>query len=272
MSPDRSRRSRSRRAWIAVGVALAVHVALLGAMGLVRPRFAGRAKDLPADLQLQLLPQSLPKGSEPVTAGARQRRREALAASPLAQLINPSPAPADDAEAPAQPAPGAATGAGASSGPEGAGPDCDPEDLPLLTAEEKARCRNQIEVARARRVRALDEAGLADRVASLRNLPRVDGLPLNKRAYYDAVQSAKATRDSFAVWDRMRQGGRSKADLTETKIVKPDIHDVVTCTTKFGVNKGKPAGSRYGSKLGPFDCPLAPAPSFLTEEARVAPP
>ena len=165
---------------------------------------------------------------------------------------------------PAVIATGEATGAGLA--------DCAPEDLPLLTLEEKTRCRNQIEVAGARRARALDDAGRADRVAAMRQLPKVDAIPANKRAYYDAVQAAKATRDSFAVWDRMRTSGKSIADLTDTKIVKPDIHDVINCTMKFGVNKGKPAGSRYGLKLGPFDCPMAPAPSFLTEEAKVAPP
>jgi hypothetical protein len=156
----------------------------------------------------------------------------------------------------------------------GEAPGCDPEDLLLLTEPEKARCRNQIDVARARRAAAVSDAGRAARMAAMRQAAPVDGIAPEKRAYYDAVQAAKAARNDFSAWERMRAHGKSIEDLRTAgdRIVKPDIHDVVTCKTTFGANRGRPPGPRYGLRLGPFSCPLAPPPGALTEEAQIAPP
>ena len=247
--PDR------RRAYAAVLAALGVHAVLLSSMALVGSKAVSPPADTTPDLQVELAPPLVSTRVAPATQTSARLR------------ASTSPSSLSEPALPILPPPGIAPPSALS---QAAG--CDLEDLVLLTDQEKARCRNQLEAAQGRRAVAADDAGRAARVAAMRQAPRVDGIAPEKRGYYDAVQAAKAARNDFSIWDRMRQQGKSIADATSDDIVKPDIHDVVKCTMTFGANKGKPAGSRYGVRLGAFDCPLAPPVGAFTEEARIAPP
>ena len=276
MSPGRTRRSTTQRTWIAVAAALTVHVVLLGVMGLVRPQFEARGSDDRQAVELQILP---PLGSGLRTLGATPRlARLAVPSlappnSPLAGLGAPSavvrgppvPSPAQtpaQVQAQAEAAAQAQTQAAAGSYPNffnGEEPGCGTEDVALLTDAEKVRCRSQIELARARRAQAAADADRAARMAAMRLLPKVDGLPPQKRAAYDAVAAAQAAvREDFrqpALAEIMKRRGLEGIGKSV------DANVSARCTMAFG------AGARPV-----VHCPLAPPTGFLTEEARTSPP
>jgi hypothetical protein len=107
--------------------------------------------------------------------------------------------------------------------------DCEPEDLPLLTDAEKVLCRNQIDADKARRAARTADERLAKQIASLKDVPHIDRIPPEKRAYYDAVVAA----------------------------YKSEGHGPgITCG-------GKPP---HSLQIGPLPCFITPPHGFLTEE------
>jgi hypothetical protein len=261
VNPDWTRQTRRRRAAVAAVLALVVHAALLSSMGLVRPRLAARlrAEDGgPApELQLQLLPESAPKGSEPVTAQARQARRAALAASPVASLVSPAPTATEIVPPAAGPAEGAGTGPDAATA-RPAGLPCAPEDLILLSPAEREKCHDQIDIARTRAAQAMEAAERAERLAAMRRAPRVDSIPADKRAGFDAAAAAQA-----AVREDFRQAALADV-LANRRTLGPkgqnlDVNLSVHCAVPLG-------GGRAVVR-----CPYNPS-SPPAGQARAAPP
>jgi hypothetical protein len=69
--------------------------------------------------------------------------------------------------------------------------DCAPEDLPLLTDAEKARCRNQIDADKGRRLaRGADERA-ARQVAEADRGQKTFRADADREAYYDALVMAQ---------------------------------------------------------------------------------
>jgi hypothetical protein len=233
---------------------------VLIALGRVTPGLEVPAPDDRPALQLQLLRPSPANGPRGVLT-LRQAQPKAVPAAPVETRVQVQAQANAKAAAPDHP-----------GFFEGAQPGCGLEDIALLTADERVRCRNQIEAARARRTTALDDAGRADRIAAMRRLPKVDGISPEKRAYYDAVEAATASKSDFHIWDRMQQGGNTKESLADFKIVKPDIHDVVTCSMKFGPTRASRPARVMGRNWGPSPARCPPPTGFLTEEARISPP
>jgi hypothetical protein len=127
-----------------------------------------------------------------------------------------------------------------------AGPaDCEPEDLALLNDAEKARCRSQIDADQGRRLAREAEARRARQFAETKIVPRIDNIPAQKRAYYDAVAQA---------YDQQAHGppmaGRTPGGAC-------------------GLG-GKAKGGPGSLSIGP--CTFWLGQGFLTEESGVPPP
>ena len=138
--------------------------------------------------------------------------------------------------APAPPAPAASASSAVASGQ----PDCEVEDLPLLTEAERVLCRNQIDADHARRA-ARDTEHRAKEVAQAMATRRIDHIPAEKRAYYDAVAQA---------YDQQSHG--------------PPM---------AGRNPGFACGGKqpHSLRLGPLPCFITPPQGFLTEESGLDP-
>jgi hypothetical protein len=222
MSP---RRTGRRRGLVpAAALAILAHLLALLALGWRVPR----APPLPpADalppVELQLLrPEPNRPAISPPAGGSSRPRPTAARANPETTL------PAAPNAAPPSPR--------VAEGP----PDCEPEDLPLLTAAEKARCRNQIDADNARRLARSTDASAARQVAQAQRGPQTYRMGADKQAYYAAVAEA---------YDQQNHGppmaGRH-----------PEVH----CS---GI---KPANSL---KIGPLPCYVTPPQGFLTEESAI---
>jgi hypothetical protein len=70
--------------------------------------------------------------------------------------------------------------------------DCAPEDLPLLTDAEKARCRNQIDADKARRLAQGAGERAANEVAKAKGGPQTYRMDADKEAEYEAVAQPHA--------------------------------------------------------------------------------
>ena len=231
-------------------------------MGLVRPQFEAIGRDDRRSVELQLLP---PLEAGPSTGGAAPRlarpstAQPAPADNPLAGL---GAAPAVVVAAPPVPSPSPSPAASGFPGFfEGGEPGCGLEDIALLTAEERVRCRNQIDAARARRATAAADAERAGRLEAMRRQPHLDGIAPERRAYFDAVAAAtRATQEDF------RQTALAEV-LARRQTFGPkgqniDANVSARCTLSFGANAAGAA----------VHCPHAPPAGFLTEEARISPP
>jgi hypothetical protein len=159
---------RLRRAW-AVMFAACAHVMALLALGWRIPR------PPPPPPPPVILPPIVIELLRPPTA---------MSAAPIASAAGhtrPSPVRPSQPDRPAPPAEVAAPRAsGLAEGP----PDCEPEDLPLLTEAERQRCRNQIDADKGRRLARAAEERAAQRLAE-----KISPLSLNiaadKKAAYD---------------------------------------------------------------------------------------
>jgi hypothetical protein len=108
--------------------------------------------------------------------------------------------------------------------------DCEPEDLALLTDEEKTHCRSQIDADQGRRLAREADARRMKQFANLKDVPDMDRIPPEKRAYYDAVVAA----------------------------YKSEGHGPgIMC------GAGKPP---HSLRIGPLPCFITPPHGFLTEE------
>lgn len=174
----RRRPIRRGQAALAGGLAIGAHLVVLLALGWRTPKFELRESV---------------DGLPPIELSLVRIRPEAPAASaPAAGPAKPAPpAPATQAaivaRTPAPPAPSAPPAALAA-----ATADCEPEDLPLLTAAERALCRTQIQVEKDRRLTRGADARAAKQVAEAKAGPQLDNIPAEKRAAYDAAVQAAA--------------------------------------------------------------------------------
>ena len=127
-------------------------------------------------MEIQLLRPSLPSApsAAPASPGARARPRPA----------RPSPTEPSLPSAPLAAPPGRQAAEGAS--------DCAPEDLPLLSDDEKARCRNQIDADQQRRLaRGADERAAKEIVEAKRG-PQTYRMDADKEAEFEAVAQPHA--------------------------------------------------------------------------------
>ena len=230
LKPDGS--FRLGRTALAVGFALLAHLAAFLALGWKIPKLAEpEVAETPPDLVISLVRQ--PRAvSAPAAAGGGHAK-----ATPAPSTASAAPS---SLISPAAPAPNAGTMAAGSA-------DCEPEDLPLLTDQEKARCRNEIEADKGRRLARENDGRLAKEVAKLQATPRIDNIPAQKRAYYDAVAQA---------YDQQAHGppmaGRTPGG---------------SC----GLGRSKSGNTAPGSlRIGP--CTVWIGQGFLTEESGIPPP
>lgn len=221
------RRSAARRR-IPAAVALAVSAHLLALLAL--------------GWRIPVAPSAAPSETLPPVEITLLRPPPAHAApaSPASGRARPSPTRPEQPQSPAPPAVVAAPQAPAlAEGPA----DCAPEDLPLLTDTEKARCRNQIDADKARRLARGADDRAARQVAEAQRGPRGYRMSGEKQAYYDAVADA--------YWQQTHgppMAGR---------------HPQVLCSGAKPVNS---------LKIGPLPCYVTPPQGFLTEESGIPPP
>lgn len=169
------RRRRFRTA-TAVLLALAVHVLVLTALGWPRPviqQAPATDTSRPLELSVVHIRPETPHAAARAAAPPETPRSSAPArASPSTQTAPVPSAPA------AQPPSSAVA-----SGP----PDCEVEDLPLLTEAERGRCRDQIATDKARRLaRGADEQA-AKTVEEAKRAPPTYRMDADKEASFDAV-------------------------------------------------------------------------------------
>lgn len=234
MSP---RRTNKRRALIpAIALAALAHLLAFLALGWRIPESpAPLSPDNVPPMEIQLVrpPTVTPTPPRPSSAVSFAR--------PSPARPEPSPIPVPPASTPAPRSPALAAGPA----------DCEPEDLPLLTDAEKARCHNQVEADKERRfARGADERA-ARQVAEAQRGPQTYRMSSAKEAYYGAIADA--------YWQQSH--GPPMAGHTPG----------VGCSVQFsGLKVGRSKPPPHSLSLGP--CFLAPPQGFLTEETRVAPP
>jgi hypothetical protein len=215
----------SRRA-LGTGLAVCAHILALLALGwriprAVEPSFGPE----PPPVQVVILRPSKPVRApfSPVTASA-ERPNASPAPPPSRVLIAPTP------------------GAPALSGPPkpevAEGPlDCAVEDLPLLTAAEKARCRNQIDADQARRLAQGADERAAKRVAEADRGPQGFGMDPDKEASYDATARAQEVQrkpppTAALVW-RSGSGSHIAVGVTCSHVNVPLLSGVETNPNLF---------------------------------------
>lgn len=231
-----------RRA-LATGLAACAHLLVLLLLGWKIPRLAVA---VPAEERASAIELTLLRPVRPRSRASAKPARPAMAPSPAPKVLTaPAQPNAAPNAAPTMTAP-AAPGAATATGPA----DCEPEDLPLLTEAEKARCRNQVDADKDRRMARDADGRLAREVARLKAVPRIDIMPAEKRAYYDAVAQA---------YDQQTHGPPMAGRLPGP-----------ACGLRF-LGK-KPATPPHSLKLGPLPCVILPPQGFLTEESGIAPP
>jgi hypothetical protein len=223
-------RPQPRRTF-ALMAAVCAHLLALLALGWRIPKApAAFGPDILPPVEVQLLrpaPKSAPAASA-TTASNRARP-----APPLARPARP--------EAPAPTSIPAPQGPAVATGPA----DCAPEDLPLLTDAEKARCRNAIDADNARRLARGANEKAARQVAEAQRMAPSYRMDPGKQAYYDAVADA--------YWQQTH-GPPMAGHLPSVTCVLP------------GMPIKKPT---KGLKFGP--CVVNPPQGFLTEESGLDP-
>ncbi len=233
-----SQRRTSKRRALTPAIALATLAHLLAFLVL-----GWRIPEAPAPPQPDNLPPiEIQLVRPPTVTPAAPRPSSAISsARPSPARPEPSSVPAPPASAPAPRSPALAAGSA----------DCEPEDLPLLTDAEKARCRNQIDADDARRLARGAGERASRQVAEAQRGPQTYRMSSAKEAYYGAVADA--------YWQQSH--GPPMAGHT------PGIG----CSVQFsGLKVGRSKPPPHSLSLGP--CFLAPPQGFLTEENRVAPP
>jgi hypothetical protein len=224
VSPKHARRRRGP----ALVLAVCAHLLALLGLGWRIPRTTPQgAPDALPPIEIILLRPTVASPAAPAPA-ASSRVSPRPAASRQPGALAPPPLLA----APAAPA--------VAEGP----PDCEPEDLPLLTDAEKARCRNQIDAANGRRLAREADARIAKEVARANAGPRIDAIPAEKRAYYDAVAEAYK--------------GPGHGPKIECPVSIPLLGGVEINKNIFAKKKGS--------------CHVVPPQGVLTEELGITPP
>ena len=250
MRPVVLKSRRRRQGAIAAAVAVAAHLLFLLALGWRIPTVAPlQPPDTRPPVEVQLL-RRLPARSAPSSAPPSPTAR----AAPGAIRASPAEPSLPSAPVAAPPAPEAAAGA----------PDCATEDLPLLTEAEKARCRNQIDADKERRLaRGADERA-AKQVAEAQRGPQTYRMASEKEAYYAAVAQT--------YWALSSNGPRGAGHLPGIGCAVggvPFLGGVETNKNLF--EKKKEIRPPKSLKLGPLPCYLVPPQGMLTEESGLDP-
>ncbi len=221
---------------LATGLAACAHLLVLLLMGWKVPRLAlaGPAEDRAPPIEITLFRSATRPRPRSRTAPAAAKAAPAL---PLRSDLPTAAAPVTVAPpAPAAASPGLAAGAS----------DCAPEDLVLLTEAEKTRCRNAIDADKGRqRARGADER-LAKQVAKLKAVPRIDNIPAEKRAYYDAVAAA---------YDQQAHGPPMAGHLPQ-----------IACPMSIPLLSGVEINKNIFEKKKKGPCRVVPPQGMLTEE------
>jgi hypothetical protein len=227
MSPGR--KDRRRRLVPAATLAALAHLLAFLALGWRVPKVAVPTEDRGPAVEVTLVRPQVHAPERPRTALANRAPTAPRASSRV--LITPTPgAPLLSAPVQGPAAPQVAEGP----------PDCETEDLPLLTDAEKTRCRNAIDADNGRRQARNKDQEAARRVAQAKSMPQYFRMGADKESYYDAVAAAYAQQSRGPP-----MAGR---------------HPGVTCSA------GKPANSL---KIGPLPCYVTPPQGFLTEESGI---
>ena len=139
MGPSLNLRSR-RRQILAMGLVVCAHLLVFLAIGRRipwAPELSYGVQDPPMQVTLLRPPRpAKPPGARASGRIASPKPNPSIAVAAPSVLTQPAPARQD-----------APPGAVAATEP----PDCEPEDLPLLTEAERRLCRNQIDTDKARR-------------------------------------------------------------------------------------------------------------------------
>ena len=175
MGPSLNMRS-SRRQILAMGLVACAHLLVFLAIGRRipwAPELRYGAQDPPMQVTL-LRPARPAKPTDGRASGRTASSKPNPSIAPAAPSVLTQPAPPTQAAPP---------GAVAATGP----PDCEPEDLPLLTEAERRLCRNQIDTDRARRAaRAADDKAARD-VARAQGAPNLYRMDTDKEASFAPV-------------------------------------------------------------------------------------
>ncbi len=244
-----------RRRRTALLVSLLFHLVLLSPLLLVAPRLRTAQTPAPANMQLGLVPETAlgiatyeAQPRRPVT-NSPARPLSLAEQAPRPNLARSATTTATPASAPNAPpkastaSPSSDSGAAAAAASAGnqdavrralhAALACAPSNVQNLDEDARAICRKRLIEGAA----AMGDA-------------KVDTIPPDKRAYYDAV--VKAYQDPTA-----------------------NSHPPgIGCALPFGIPKGwKPSHRKppHSLKLGPLPCYVLPPKGFLTEEADIPP-
>ena len=151
---------------------------------------------------------------------------------------------------------------------EGPSVGCEREVLLLLTAAERERCRTQLAADAERRARAGQAVRDAETVREARAQPKVDLIPQEKRAYYDAVQASRAAMRAGEDFAKLAKIQAARAGTAASRNTSIDINVAFPkCSLKFGPNKEKAKKARGLIKLGPLPCSYQVQRGMLTEDA-----
>ena len=283
--PGGRRRERERSA--AVGASLLLHAAALAALGwAVAPlRWATPPSPPEPVVQLHLGAAAGGGGALGVRrSGATETvsadRAHSAANSPTAAVPTAAAAPASTAapaRAPAAPAtpstaPGAASGSAPAAGPAGRAPG----GADGSTAGVQAALRGLLGCAHAAAMdlTSAEKAGCAERLGlASRTAPRVDPIPAEKRAYYDAAAAAYASARAPPSNGQPRLNGDRPTNLLADKggFMLP----LAACSMRFGVPRGwksyhdLPPHALKLAQLGPLKCFTLPPSGRGFEESTV---
>ena len=242
-------------------IAALLHLALFAVIGLRAPGLMARDADAPATMDIMIVPM-------PGVVKRQQARSAAAEARPRLVNARPVERPAVAAPAPVPAAPPTEPSAQVAAAPAGSGvgPGCEREVLLLLTPAERERCRNQIAADAERRARAGQAARDAETVREARAQPKVDLIPQEKRAYYDAVQASRAAMRAGDDFKKLGAIQAARAGTAASRNTSIDVNVALPrCSFKFGPNKEKPKPARGLLRFGPCSYQVQRGP--LTEDA-----
>jgi len=266
-----------RRRRTALLISLLFHTALLAPLLLVAPRLRTAQTPTRATMRLGLVPEAglgiathlTPPGSPVMSQAARTPPAAQQTSRPQLKPLSATtalPAPAAHAAASAAPASPAATSGAPAAATSGANPDavrralqaalaCAPGNAPNLDAEGRAACGKRLREAAA----AMGEA-------------KVDTIPPEKRAYYDAVLKAYQDIRHYGTPDTILTHLPGAEGMADARIsIMPGRPPGPGCGLKFGGPKGakpeRPPPHSLHFNLGPLTCVLTPPQGVLTEES-----
>jgi len=267
---------RDKARWrTALLVSLLIHIALLAPLVLVAPSLRMAQRPSRATMVLGLVPEAgLGMAAHPVppgrSAASQPTLRPASRQPPaLSSAATTLPAPSQRSP-PAQTASASADGGTPATAAAARNQDAVRRALHAALACASSNAQNLDAVGRAACGKRLSDAAAAIGDA------RVDTIPPEKRAYYDAVQKAYQDFRAFPTPDTTLThlpGAQGMAD--QRLAAMPGHPPAVGCRMPFGGQPGaKPAGAPPHSlhfNLGPLTCFAAPPSSPLTPEVDLPP-